>query len=545
MAFTARLGTPDSKLGNIVLGFGAPATNEPADNFLTITQVASCQKIVSADVTNTITYTQTPIVFRPIGSSSTLTLSQAIVLQNTKPTSNTLSYSQSATFNRVSNVSILATFIPINTTSRNSVSNLSPSNTLTYSQTNVNILSRNAVNTLTYTQTATCVLSKKAVNFFDYGQLLETVFLLKKTTNSLFQYFQTFSHTKTLNISVTSTYAPVSEVNQTIAKGGNSTLTLTQTVTFNVSHATRNQLTFGQSVGLQKTNNLTVLHKLRLFQDTIDAATTRKSASNALGFNQVVKAWKVFTLSVTSSLNLTQEEVRERFLEDIDQSLTLSQSVVKTKIITENVRQTLSLTQSMINNSVIHQSTTNTLTYLPNHLIYMPVNNINYVPVDNLLATKIPGPGIDNIPYYNGTFFSIGQTPRRIYPYCVLQVPEKAITLPAPEFNDVENYGGIFTIKRSMTGKTVTYVHKLTTGKLRYEFVIGAQKRLELESYILSFNSRIHRLTNWKGELWNVFITTNPFEIVSKSRYSNGKNDSNDDIEKVTIAIEFEGTRIH
>lgn len=48
------------------------------------------------------------------------------------------------------------------------------------------------------------------------------------------------------------------------------------------------------------------------------------------------------------------------------------------------------------------------------------------------------------------------------------------------------------------------------------------------------------QIQNWKGEIWIVRLLTNPIEFSDQLRPSLCESDS-----KVTVALEFEGVRIH
>lgn len=543
MSYTSKLGTSASTLGNIVLGFGAPSTNSPAENTLTLSQSVSHQKVVSVSVSNTITFTESTFISHPVSASNTLTLTQSVLLSITQPASNTLTLTQLATYLRVTNLSTSSTLNLTQINGRTTTINRSVNHTITLSQSTINVLAKYAINTLSFSQTASAVLVKKATNHIDLTQVISATFNLNKAIGSYWQYYQTLSTTKTLNISVSNTLTLTQLISRTAAKAGINALSLVQTVSYTVSRAAKNILNFVQSVVVQKTSNVRTSSRLRYTQSATDLIHSNKKASNALGYNQTVKAWKVFNVAVTNTLNLTQEEVRERFDRTINQELSLSQDVDKLKISQRQINQTLNLSHSVVHSNVLNRSAGNTLVYLPNHIVYMPVGNVGYVPVENLIFTQTRRSICCGSP--PSPTYGIGQLPKSQNPYCILQVPERAITLPAAEFNDVENYGGIFIIRRTMKGGTVTYTHKLDTGKVKYDFVLGNQKRLELVDYLRNFNSRIHRLTNWKGEIWHVFVTTNPLDFISKSRYSNGLNNSSDNVEKVIITMEFEGTRVH
>ena len=263
-----------------------------------------------------------------------------------------------------------------------------------------------------------------------------------------------------------------------------------------------------------------------------------KFFGNAFGMSQHVRVWKVHARSLTSSYSPESHPIPGQVdIETANNTLTQTGTATRTKIKTLIASNVLTQSSSVTRKQKRNFSLTNQLTFLPNHVIYVPVGSLGNTVIPNLLVTKIATQQIVTSPF--------GQYPRRVPPFCILQVPQLAITLPAPEFNDSEALSGLFTIRRSMTGLTWTYVHRLNTSKLKYDFIIGVPKMLELENYLLNYNSSVHTLTNWKGEIWYVVITNNPMELVTKSRYSNGIGNAIDDREKVSVVLEFEGNRIH
>ncbi len=422
----------------------------------------------------------------------------------------------------------------------------SAANVLTQSHSAVAVKINPASSILTLSQAVTITRTTGASNHLDLGQALDVNTISNVSAGNYWQYFQTLSLTKRLNIAV----GNVQSLSQTViapsVKGASNLLTLTQTVSVTKSHPAKNVLNITQTVSVAIVKDIKVVNQFAITQTMNRTLTKSYHVSNAIGFNQTIKHWKVFDLSVGNALVLTQDIVRERFLRTITSALSLSQSVTVQKVISVSASSVLSLNQVVVRAGVRHFAASNVLSFLNSREVYFPIGNIGTITVPNLLVTNIHTLRNGGPPIFGpGNFIAIPQSPIIVPPYCTLQVPQRTITLPAPEFNDNEAYSGIFTIRRSMTGGTITYPRRLNTYKFKYEFDIGGRKALELEDYILNYNSQIHTLTNWKGEIWYVYITNNPMELVTKSRYSNGRGDSYDDREKIAITLEFEGTRIN
>lgn len=266
---------------------------------------------------------------------------------------------------------------------------------------------------------------------------------------------------------------------------------------------------------------------------------------HGLGFNQHTKVQRVITLTASNHLH----QHNHWFVAPRSLSSTYNPvgTVVYSRVWNRNLSSLYQLSQATVKKNALGFSVSNQLSFLPYRTIYVPLGSVGNHKAPSLLVTTIPAPnyGPSSYVWTGTTFHAIGQSPIRNFPYVTLQVPQLGIILPAPEFDDSQAYSGMFNIRRSMNGATYTYIHRLNTSKLKYDFVIGIPKSYELENYLLNYNSMVHTMTNWKGEIWIVFITNNPMEMISKQRWTNDRGDSYDDREKVTVTLEFEGTRIH
>jgi len=114
---------------------------------------------------------------------------------------------------------------------------------------------------------------------------------------------------------------------------------------------------------------------------------------------------------------------------------------------------------------------------------------------------------------------------------------EASIVLPAPELDDKENNVSDMLVKRAMDGTRRVYVKRSTSRRLAYTFDMTRQKGLELEEFLTTYNAEHIRMQNWKGEIWDVQLLTNPLDFVQNRRHSpDGAN--------VAINLEFEGVKL-
>jgi hypothetical protein len=544
MAHSAKLGT--AKLGDAVLGSAGSSSNPPIDqnvgNSYSPSHAVDLNKVIQLSASNSISYSQALLKVLTEHVSNTITFIHSVGSQQGKFGSNTITFTATLDYLKTVAKSVLAEITFAQSLTRQATYNRSLTSTLSLSQTLGVHYIKPASNTLVLSQTLTVVKAYHPVSNLDLGHALVPQWLFSRDVPGYFPYYHTLSATKTLNIAVGNTLNLVETLVSARVKGGENTLVLSQAVAVTNSKAAKNTLAYSQNAVISKEYNISVTQKLKLTSSIIRNFSKVIRVRSGFGMNNFVKKWKQFDLSPSNVLTLTQSECRERFNRSVVSSLALSQDVEYLKIISRNVHQVLSLTQAMVNNAVIKRSLGNTLIYLPEHLVYVPIGDMGVVPIPNVIVTKIKlyKPPSSFQYYSDGTnaVFNFGQSRKRVKPYCVLQVPERAITLPAPEFGDTEGYGGLFTIRRSMVGGTVTYVHRLDTSVLKYNFELGLPKAQELEDYLINFNSRVHYLTNWKGELWYVFITNNPLDLISRSRYEN-------ETEKILVTLDFEGKRIN
>lgn len=120
----------------------------------------------------------------------------------------------------------------------------------------------------------------------------------------------------------------------------------------------------------------------------------------------------------------------------------------------------------------------------------------------------------------------------------ILQGVDLTIILPCPEFGDSESGMGEQKIIVSKTGIRRIYKQSSNKYRLKYDFVVTSKKAYELKNFVMNYNNREFKMTNWKGEVWLVKFTTNPFTFTEAGFWGSSCN-------KFTIPLEFEGTRLN
>lgn len=122
--------------------------------------------------------------------------------------------------------------------------------------------------------------------------------------------------------------------------------------------------------------------------------------------------------------------------------------------------------------------------------------------------------------------------------YIILQVAGTSVVLPKPLFGDTENLISNMILRKSMNNTTYTYVKSSNSRVLKYTFRLTRMKSLELEGFFSSNNSNKLRLQNWKGEIWDVYLMTNPIDFVQTGRESPTED-------RTDVNLEFEGVKLY
>lgn len=112
-----------------------------------------------------------------------------------------------------------------------------------------------------------------------------------------------------------------------------------------------------------------------------------------------------------------------------------------------------------------------------------------------------------------------------------------AIILPLPELNDTQRNNDTINVRRSMAGTLHAYIKKVPTQTLSYSFILDYTKALELKEWVKRNFAESIKLTNFKGEIWQVKIVNDDFSMINESRYTGNAR------QKTTVTLEFEGVK--
>ena len=120
----------------------------------------------------------------------------------------------------------------------------------------------------------------------------------------------------------------------------------------------------------------------------------------------------------------------------------------------------------------------------------------------------------------------------------ILQAPfssiQTTIRLPSPNFGDTLGLGLDMDVMNSINNNRYTYIKRKGRDKINCTIEMTKKKALELQAFINLYLMDEIRLTDYKGDVWNVKLTQNPFDYEYVKRG-----------EITTIQLVFEGVKIH
>lgn len=88
--------------------------------------------------------------------------------------------------------------------------------------------------------------------------------------------------------------------------------------------------------------------------------------------------------------------------------------------------------------------------------------------------------------------------------------PKVTIILPNPQFDDARASESTMQIKRTMTGRVITYVQSSNRVTLQLPFLLSRMKSLELEAFVNSYQSASWKLTLYDGSIWEAQLVGQP-----------------------------------
>lgn len=299
-------------------------------------------------------------------------------------------------------------------------------------------------------------------------------------------------------VSVDSTIEATTESSvQTENPAGIGSLLATATVTHN--QIVSQTIVYGQSVTQVKDNN---------------------NPDQTITFTQTATSSVIRVHNVSQTLTFTQLASAIR---DLKSHLIMSQAVSYKVTHNVSVTQTILFNQNTTKQGTMSRSASNTLVFNP--------PTTQSVPITTQRFPGGPGQGL-TIPKSTVTVTVQNDLNRRV----ILSVAGDVIVLPTPQLGDTESYSGTMTLKRTQNGDTYTYIKRSPLKSLKYTFFLDRDKSLELRRFLILHNSELINMINWKGEVWLVNLTNNPFDLTANARYQPKG-------ERVDVELDFQGIK--
>lgn len=498
-------------------------TQEAMVQTITFSQSLSYSRAFYRTVTSNLTFSQVIKTIHPESASNSLTLSQSIVYDKAKIQAviQSIGFTQTLADSHVASRLVVSGIEWHHTRDYDAVFTRPPTNALAFSQTIVAHKCKVVTSSLSFGQTISYTKGKSVKHTLELQQSFVANVNFVRPINTVLGISQQFSKTGRYNRTVSQGLAFGQTIVQARVKGVSQGLSLSQTIVAHAVKNAKNTLAFSQTISYNLVSNHAIAHTLNLEQDIHLARTISHEIHHGFGMNSTIDKHKVMSKTVAQALMQTQQVRFNVYSRSVVSTLSLGQTVAYTPVYPRSVSSGLQFSQTIGLNKTIVKSVVSNLIFPLVRQVYVGMGGIDYYPIENVQGTLIPA-------YLQG---------RKNLPHCVLQVTNAAITLPAPEFGDAENYSGVFTIRRSMNNIPYTHVRTLSLRKLKLPFVLAKRKAWELREFLIAHGSQIMTFTTWKGDKWFVNLTTNPLELRVSGRYAN-------EDEKVSVDLEFEGLKV-
>jgi hypothetical protein len=519
MPFTGALGTSNSKPGNIVLGLGGVLSDvfdESASNSLNLSQTATRTATFNRSVSQSLTFTQQAVKTLPQSESQTLTLSQTCTVEKYKRQgvvqALVLSHSVAVakTYSRTVNQGLALQ----QSRSRNIYRVQPVASVLTLAQTAVGVSSKRTSSTLVLSQSAVAVLSRGARNRVELTQIVRENHTVSRRVFDVVPIFHRVALAATFRRTLTQSLTFTQMAVGIVVRAASHTLALAQVASVDKVKPGFSELVLTDSADVKWSLRKPFSSTLFLTHEVGLLVSKAVSGRNVLAMEQRAVGTRIITRTVSHTLALSQEMYRIRYPRTVSQTLVLSQTVAAPKRAPRTVGQSLTLSHAV--------SVAKTLNRSMEHSIVFQ-NSFTRV-------IALPGQPTVTVPTVQVV---------KVRSLVILESGSGVIVLPAPEFNDKEGGNGRINIKRAMDGTRRIYKRDQPSSRLMYDFIMDRVKAIELRQFILMYNSSVIRMTNWKGEIWYVVLTNNPFQLTEDAYWQSSWGN------KCSITLEFQGVKVN
>jgi hypothetical protein len=343
------------------------------------------------------------------------------------------------------------------------------------------------------------------------------------------------AETLTLVETVTVTRVAVRNINETLVLVGATVAGVPRVYNNSISQ----HITFYESVPSVTSHERSISETLTLVGDTSVRLPTvfNLTISETLTIAQAMPKLSSYTRTKAETLTLVETNVRgarrnntlneNLFLDERafglvakyrnkSETLTISETLTHIKVIFRNIQESLIINQGLNSaGNIFGRAVTEVL----------PLKNGRYLP------TRIGNQTI----WINPVEFL--KASKKCFVLLECAETSTSILLPCPQMGDTEKAMHQQVVKRSMDNVLYTYIRRNNLMQLSYQFLIGRPLCRNLQSFCQVNIDKVITLTNWKGEMWKVYITNNPLEYTGKSLFEN-------EGERWEVPFEFQGVKV-
>lgn len=271
-------------------------------------------------------------------------------------------------------------------------------------------------------------------------------------------------------------------------------ITLTDVLSFTLSHGIHDTLTFSESLPVNKTLAVLSSDTVSFIDSITRSIIVTQVIEDLLTFNNILTKIYVFIRSLSDTVTFSDTLFREIHAETVTDTLTIAETLIVEKIATEEIPDNLILTDTLT---------------VEVHYVRHPADTLTVV--DNTFAIVA-----------DRYMYLVGLT--------------ESIALPPPEFNDYYANRNKTIIKRAMDGTVRTFNKTNKQEKLHYDFVLTRAKADELRRFLDAEHNNLVTVTDWRGYRYQVKLSNDSVDFTEVARWEPCGN-------KVITTLEFLGTR--
>lgn len=571
MAFTSKLGTSDSLLGNILLGIGSDANifTGDADDTLTLTDLAVCINL-HGHATDTLTFSDLMVGFTVSGASvdsltftdsmspagsefhrsftSTLTFTEVIFntkfatceddltfddecdgfrkLDFTAPDTVTFAELLSREFTGNRFISEGLDFVEL--CRRNIIRQTPISETLTLIENMIGVRARVTSDTLVFADVFDNFVSKLIRDLIEFDGQFFCNALFGRLTNDVFEMFDIIGVELFMRLNTSDSVTFTDSILANRVTPLSDTFVFTDTTVGVASKKLADGLTLIDNATFSFIKTVTAEDVIVFDGDNLQVnLEVRRDLAETVIFEDMMRAVRWKFGSFTDTVTFTDELHRQVHVIILPDSLIFAEALTYQKIGVGNPADTLSLMDTVFVNTVTSQTVSDTLKFVE----FRPTNNEpnSSIPLPGIPTNPSPGdPPPPDIP--SGTYGTVANK------MMIFIGQSRSVVMVPPEFNDYVSDRNQTIFKRKMDGAVSTFIKTAPDEKLHWEFIVAKPKADEFRAFLDAENGRAFTVYDWEGHVWAAKLLTDTIDKEEIGRWEPIGN-------KTRIVVELLGRR--